>query len=160
MIVAVVVLPVVVNVLGVLVIVHEPAGRLLSTTEPVALVQVGCVIAPTVGLAGVTGCVLITTVATETEEQPAAFLILKVYVPAANPLIVVVAVLPVVTTLPGLRVNVQLPDGRPVRVTEPVATEQVGCAIVPTVTVAGIEFGAAIPVPEALVQPLTVAVTV
>ena len=39
--VAVVVLPVVANVLGVLVTVHVPAGKLLSTTLPVATVQVG-----------------------------------------------------------------------------------------------------------------------
>lgn len=39
---------------------------------------------------------------------------------------VVVAVVPVVTTLPGVRVNVQLPEGRLLSVTEPVATEQVG----------------------------------
>ena len=53
--VAVVVLPFVANVLGVLVTVHDPAGKLLRTTLPVARVQVGCVIAPTTGFNGVTG---------------------------------------------------------------------------------------------------------
>ena len=53
--VAVVVLPVVVNVLGVLVTVHEPAGKLLSTTLPVATVQVGWVMVPTTGFNGVAG---------------------------------------------------------------------------------------------------------
>lgn len=53
--VTVVVLPDVVNVLGVLVIVHAPAGKLLRTTLPVATVQVGWVIVPTTGFNGVTG---------------------------------------------------------------------------------------------------------
>lgn len=61
LIVTVVPLPVVVNVLGVLVTTHVPDGKLLSTTLPVAMVQVGCVIAPTSGFSGVAGCVLITT---------------------------------------------------------------------------------------------------
>jgi hypothetical protein len=36
-------------------------------------------------------------------------------------------------TLPGSLVNVQLPEGNPLKVTLPVATEQVGCVINPTV---------------------------
>lgn len=55
LIVTVVVFPVVVNVLGVLVTVHAPDGMLLSTTLPVATVQVGCMIIPTSGFSGVTG---------------------------------------------------------------------------------------------------------
>ena len=55
MIVTVVVLPVVVNVLGVLVTVHAPAGILLSTTLPVDTVQVGWVMMPISGFNGVTG---------------------------------------------------------------------------------------------------------
>ncbi len=46
-------------------------------------------------------------------------------------------VLPVVVTIvlvpTNVRVNVQLPDGNPLSVTEPVVTVQVGCVIVPTV---------------------------
>ena len=69
LIVAVVVLPVVVNVLGVLVTVHVPDGKSLNTTEPVATVQVGWVIVPTVGFIGVAGCVLITTFADDNDVQ-------------------------------------------------------------------------------------------
>lgn len=53
--VAVVVLPVVVKVLGMLVTDHVPAGMLLSTTLPVATVQVGWVMMPISGFNGVTG---------------------------------------------------------------------------------------------------------
>lgn len=71
--VTVVVLPVVVNVLGVLVIVQAPAGRLLSTTDPVGTAQVGCVIVPITGLAGVAGCALITILVVLPETHPTAF---------------------------------------------------------------------------------------
>ena len=52
-IVTVVVLPVVVNVLGVLVTVHVPDGKPLRITPPVATVQVGWVMMPMVGIDGV-----------------------------------------------------------------------------------------------------------
>ena len=42
-------------------IVQLPAGKLFNTTEPVATVQVGCVIVPTVGADG-TGFIVITSV--------------------------------------------------------------------------------------------------
>jgi hypothetical protein len=70
LIVAVVVLPIVVNVLGVLVTVHDPDGKLLRITLPVATVQVGCVIAPTSGFNGVAGCALITTLPDDNDVQP------------------------------------------------------------------------------------------
>jgi hypothetical protein len=55
-IVAVVPVPVDVTLPGVLVSVHVPAaGNPPSTTEPVAVAQVGCVIAPTVGADGAAG---------------------------------------------------------------------------------------------------------
>lgn len=47
-------------------------------------------------------------------------------------------VLPVVVTPPGFRVSVQVPDGNPLNGTEPVATVQVGCVIVPTTGVDGV----------------------
>jgi len=50
-----------------------PEGKLLNTTLPVASAHVGCVIAPTVGAAGVEGCILITTLADGIEVHPAAF---------------------------------------------------------------------------------------
>ncbi|MFN8344059.1 MAG: hypothetical protein U0X91_03610 [Spirosomataceae bacterium] len=44
--------------------VHVPeAGKLLSTTLPVATAQVGCVMVPTVGAVGVLGWALMTTLA-------------------------------------------------------------------------------------------------
>jgi hypothetical protein len=57
-------LPVVVALPGVLVNVHAPEdGKPFNITEPVAKAQVGCVIVPTAGGVGITGCVLITTFA-------------------------------------------------------------------------------------------------
>ena len=65
--------PVVVTAPGLRVNVHVPdAGNPLSATDPVATAQVGWVIVPTVGAAGVAGCALITTLADATEVHPAA----------------------------------------------------------------------------------------
>ena len=65
--------PVVVVPPGVTVSVHVPvAGNPLNTADPVVTVQVGCVVVPTAGAAGVAGCVLITTFADATEVHPAA----------------------------------------------------------------------------------------
>ena len=51
-------------------IVHIPdAGRLLNTTEPVAVVQVGSVIVPTVGAPGVTGAASMCTIMVGGESQ-------------------------------------------------------------------------------------------
>lgn len=68
--VAVVVLPVIVAPPGVAVTVQLLAGRLLRATLPVATVQVGAVIVPTVGADGVTGCAGITALPDGTEVQP------------------------------------------------------------------------------------------
>lgn len=58
---------------GVLVRVQVPvAGKALSITLPVADAHVGCVIAPTVGFDGVTGCALITTLADAMDVHPNA----------------------------------------------------------------------------------------
>ena len=71
--------PVVVVPPGVLVKVHVPeAGKPLKITDPVATAHVGCVIVPTVGVAGVAGCILITTLAEAAEIHPAA--LVTVYV--------------------------------------------------------------------------------
>jgi hypothetical protein len=76
--VADVVLPVTVIVPGIPVTVHESDGKPLSATDPVVTVQVGCVMVPVVGLAGVTGAVLITTFAEAAELHPEAFLTVNV----------------------------------------------------------------------------------
>ena len=51
-------------------IVQLPEGRPPSTTLPVDDAQVVCVIVPTVGADGVTGCALITMLAEATEVHP------------------------------------------------------------------------------------------
>lgn len=76
--VADVVLPVVVTAPGFLFTVQEPDGNPLKLTEPVAKVQVGCVMVPTTGLDGVVGCVFTTTFSVAEDVQPSAFLTVKV----------------------------------------------------------------------------------
>ena len=63
-------MPVVVALPGVLVSVQVPvAGRPVKITLPVARVQVGGVMVPTVGGTGIFGCALITTLAEAPEVQ-------------------------------------------------------------------------------------------
>ena len=76
---------------------------------------------PTTGAVGVEGCALITTFA-EAGEVQVPLETVKLYVPDAKPVTVVVAVVPVIA--PGI--IVQLPDGKPLNTTLPVATEHVG----------------------------------
>lgn len=68
--VAVAVLPLKVAPEGAAVTVQLLVGKLLSATLPVATVQVGGVIAPTVGMAGVIGCAGITALVDAAETQP------------------------------------------------------------------------------------------
>ena len=77
---------------------------------------------PTVGMLGVAGCVLITTLAVALEVQPTELVTVKLYEPAAKPDKVVLA--PVPEIAPGLMVHV--PVGNPLKITEPVAIKQVG----------------------------------
>ena len=53
-------------------IVQVPAGKPVSTTLPVAVVQVGCVMVPIAGATGVRGCALITILADAGEIHPTA----------------------------------------------------------------------------------------
>jgi len=53
-------------------IIQFPAGRLLSTTLPVATEHEGCVIAPIIGAEGVSGCTGITTFADKPDMHPSA----------------------------------------------------------------------------------------
>jgi hypothetical protein len=115
-------------------IVHVPVGKPLSITEPVATKHVGWVMVPTVGVLGVTGWVLITTLAVALEVQPTELVTVKLYEPAAKPDTVVLAPDPEIA--PGLIVHV--PVGKPLSITEPIATKQVGWVIVPTVGVLGV----------------------
>jgi len=119
---------------GVLVKVQVPeAGKPLNSTLPVVSEQVGCVIVPTIGAVGVAA--MRTALADTTEVHPSAFFTVKAYVPAAKLDIVLLA--PVPDIAPGL--IVQFPDaGKPFNTTLPVAREQVGWVIVPTVGTVGV----------------------
>ncbi len=55
------------------------------------------------------------------------------YIPVVSPGIVVLNPFELKFTLSGSLVNVQLAEGNPLKVTLPVATEQVGCTINPTI---------------------------
>ena len=88
---------------------------------------------PTIGAVGVVGCTLITTLA-EAGELQVPLDTVKLYVPAAKPEIVAVVVVPVI--VPGI--IVQLPAGNPLNITLPVASEHVGCVIVPTTGAVGV----------------------
>jgi hypothetical protein len=59
-------------------IIQLPAGKPVSITLPVETEQVGCVIVPTVGAAGVTGCALMVTLDVAGEKHPTEFCTLKV----------------------------------------------------------------------------------
>ena len=83
--------------------------------------------------------------------QPAASVTVKLYLPEINPDIVVFVADPVIA--PGLMVHV--PVGRPLKITLPVAVEQVGWVMVPTDGAEG-EPGAALittPADEAELHP-------
>lgn len=87
---------------GLLVIVHVPEdGNPLSTTLPVGMVKLGCVTVPTTGADGVGGCTRITTFDDATEIHPASLVTVKLYVPVASPVIIVIGPEPVVVTVPG-----------------------------------------------------------
>ena len=121
--------------------VQLPDGKPLNTTLPVAKAQVGWVMVPTTGGVGVVGADSISTLPLTPEVQPATFVTVKVYVPAVKPDTVVVGLLPVVVVMvpPKSRVSVQLPDGKPLNTTLPVAKVQVGWVMVPTVGGVGVE---------------------
>ena len=94
---------------------------------PVASSQVGWVMVPIRGAVGVTGCGLITTSAEAGEAQPAAFATVKVYVPGGIADTVRVVPVPVIGTLPGIRVSVHVPvAGSPLSATLPVDSAHVG----------------------------------
>ena len=115
-------------------IIQFPAGKPFNTAPPVATVHEGCVIVPTVGAAGVAGCVLITTPADAGDTHPTALVTVKVGIPVARPGIVRFVPVPAIT--PGL--TVQFPAGKPPKITLPVETAQVGCVIKPTVGACGV----------------------
>ena len=52
--------------------IQQPEGNPFNTTLPVATVQVGWVMVPTVGVVGVNGCAFITTLADAGDVHPEA----------------------------------------------------------------------------------------
>ena len=90
--------------------------------------------APTVGEAGVTDCALTTTAAVAGDMHPAAFVTVKLYDPADSPDNVLLMPEPAIA--PGL--ITQLPDGKPLKFTLPVATVHVGCTTEPTIGTEGV----------------------
>ena len=101
-------------------IVQFPAGKPLKITLPVLTVHVGCVITPITGAVGVAAVIVM--LAAGNDVQPAEFVTVNWYVPAANPDTVVLVADPV--NAPGL--IVQEPAGNPLMATLPVETAQVG----------------------------------
>jgi hypothetical protein len=99
-----------------------PAGKPLKTTEPDGDIQVGCVMEPIVGIAGVVGCAFITTCCDAAEVQPDELVTVKLYVPLKRLLMVVLEPDPLM--LPGL--IVQFDEGNPLNTTDPVDVLQVG----------------------------------
>jgi hypothetical protein len=91
------------------------------------------VIVPGIGAVGAPGAELITTDDDDCEVHPALLVTVKIYVPAVNPVRVVLDPVPVIP--PGLMV--QFPAGNPFKTTLPVGSKQVGCVMVPIVGVFG-----------------------
>lgn len=95
---------------------------------------------PTAGAVGVNGWGLTIIFPDAAEIHPDTGVTVKVYVPAASPVIAILAPVPVVEVPPGVLIKVHVPtEGRPVNVTPPVATEHVGWMIVPTTGGAGVD---------------------
>lgn len=110
-----------------------PEGNPPSVLLPVATEQVGCILLTNVGVEGVADCTLITTFADGSEVQLIAFVTVKLYVPEDSPDRVVLGPVPAIA--PGFKI--QLPAGKPLSITLPVDTEQVGCVVVPTTGATG-----------------------
>lgn len=125
--------PVVVIFPGDRVKVHTPAeGNPLSTTLPVATVQVGTVIVPIWGAVGIAGWGEITRLPEEGDTHPNEFVTVKVYVPGLRFETVVLVPEPVVVVPPGDRVRVHVPEAGRLFITAlPVAIIHVGCVTVP-----------------------------
>jgi hypothetical protein len=107
-------------------------GKPFKSTLPVETEQLGWVIVPITGAVGVAA--IITTLAVGIEGQPTSLVTVKLYVPAARPVKVLLA--PVPATAPGL--ITQFPAGKPLNTTLPVAIAHVGCVIAPTIGVDGV----------------------
>ena len=122
---------------GEAVTVQAPAGNPLNATLPVDNAQVGCVMVPMMGAAGVAGCALMVALNDAKEVHVPSFTV-KVYVFAARPLKTPVVPVPVIVADPGDAVTVQAPAGNPLNATLPVDNAQVGCVMVPMMGAVGV----------------------
>jgi hypothetical protein len=90
-------------------------------------VQVGTIIVPISGAAGIGGCVFITTFAEGADKQPDELATVKVNVPEGMDETVVETPEPEIVTPPGVLVSVQAPvAGNPLKTTLPVEIAQGG----------------------------------
>src|SRR5450759_1261126 len=105
-----------------------PVGA-VTVIVPVGVAQVVGWVKVTVGAATMG---LMTTSADASEIHPAASVTVKLYVPAAKPVMVVVVPVPVIA--PGLIVQVPV-AGNPLNTTLPVPKQVSGCVIAPTPTI-------------------------
>jgi hypothetical protein len=118
-------------------IVHEPVeGKPFSTTLPVgAAHDAGWVIVPAIGAVGADGAIFIITSADAREIHPASLVTLKLYVPGAR--FVIVVLVPVPDIDPGLIVQIPV-AGSPFKITLPVvAIHDEGWLIVPIIGAVG-----------------------
>ena len=108
--------------------VHVPeVGKSFITIEPVLIKQVGCVIAPIIGITGVIGWALTIAAVEEEDKQPLPSVTINVYVdPAAKPENDVVNPELIKGVPLGEGVIVHEPDGNPLKATDPVLFVQVG----------------------------------
>jgi hypothetical protein len=105
------------------------------------------------GAVGATGGGLITAGADTADVHNSSLVTVKVYVPAARFVTVVVPVVPLVVILSGKRVRVHVPpDGRPFRTTLPVNTVQLRLTIVPIDGAEGMAFTVSVYVATAAEQ--------
>lgn len=123
---------------------NVPPSILYSRPTPIGLVTVTTALPKPrsqftvwTGAAGDAGWAFTVTGAEGTDVQPARLVTVNVQVPGVNPVTVVVVPEPLDVVAPGLRVRVQLPEGSPLNATLPVATEQVGCVIIPVTGAVG-----------------------
>ena len=76
-------------------------GNPVSSTCPVGIKHVGCVIVPITGADGTNGCARITTFTEAIDVQRAALVMVKLYIPVERSEIVVVDPVPVNVSVPG-----------------------------------------------------------
>jgi len=91
---------------GFLVMIQLPDGSPLNGTEPVAVSHVGWITVPGMGAGGTTGGGSITASSEARDVHPREFLTLKVKVPSARPLTIMVVAEPGISRKPGLTITV------------------------------------------------------